>query len=99
MPQYFFHVREGDTLHRDTEGQELANAQEARREAVSAGRELLGEKLLHGGELNGRIIEIADEKGNVLDRVTSKDVLFRDGEFRSYSDDVTQSAPVNTPRE
>ena len=26
-------------------------------------------------------------------------LLFRDGEFRSYSDDVTQSAPVNTPRE
>ena len=99
MPRYYFHVREGDTLHSDTEGQELADGREARREAISAGREIIGEKLLHGGELDGRIIEIADEKGEVLDRITSNDVLFRDGEFRTYSDDVTQSAPVNTPRE
>ena len=99
MPRYFFHVREGGTLHRDSEGQELADAQQARREAVSAGREILGERLLHGGALDGRIIEITDEKGEVLGQVSSNDVLFKDGKFRSYADDITQSAPVNTPRE
>jgi hypothetical protein len=99
MPRYFFHVREGDTLHTDSEGQELADAPAARLEAINTCREILGEKLLHGGELNGRIIEIADESGQVLDRVGSNDVLYRDGEFRSYADDVTQSAPVNAPRE
>ncbi|MBA2587912.1 MAG: hypothetical protein H0U98_04730 [Alphaproteobacteria bacterium] len=99
MPRYFFHIREGESLSRDTEGQELADGAAARREAVSTGRELLGEKLLHGGELDGRIIEIANEKGEVLDRVSSNDVLFKDGKFRIYADDITQSAPVNTPRE
>src|SRR5436305_11554723 len=100
MPRYSLDVREGEVPNRDREGQELADAAAARREAVSTGRELLGEKLLHGGSLDGRIIEIADEKGNVVDRVTSHDVLFRDGgEYRNYPDDVTQSAPVNTPRE
>jgi hypothetical protein len=97
MPRYFFHVREGSVLHRDTEGQELADAEAARREAISSSREMLGEKLLHGGSLNGRNIEIADETGHVVDVVHSRDVLFRGGEFRSYADDVTQSAPTNTP--
>jgi hypothetical protein len=98
MPRYFFHVREGDILHRDNEGQDLADAAAARSEAVSASREILGEKLLHGGALDGRTIEITDENGEVVGSVNAKDVLFRDGEFRSYSDDVTQSAPRNTPR-
>ena len=99
MPRYFFHVREGNTLHRDSEGQELADAAAARGEAISTGREILGEKLLHGGELNSRTIEIADESGRVVDSVNVNDVLFQDGKFRRYTDDVTHSAPVNTPRE
>ena len=69
MPRYFFHVREGSALHRDTEGQELPDAEAARREAISSGREMLGEKLLHGGALDSRTIEIADETGHVVDVV------------------------------
>ncbi|HEY8254327.1 MAG TPA: hypothetical protein VIG39_06775 [Rhizomicrobium sp.] len=98
MPRYFFHVREGSVLHRDMEGQELPDAEAARREAISSSREMLSEKLLHGGSLNNRNIEIADETGCVVDVVNSRDILFRAGEFRSYSDDVTQSAPTNSPR-
>ncbi|MCP5412172.1 MAG: hypothetical protein H6924_08560 [Alphaproteobacteria bacterium] len=94
MPRYFFHVREGSELTRDTEGQELANTEAARAEAISTGREMLGEKLLHGGRLNNRQIEIADETGHVVDTVSARDVLMHHGELRSYSDDVTQSAPV-----
>jgi hypothetical protein len=32
---------------------------------------MLGEKLLHGGSLNHRTIEIADETGHVVDVVSS----------------------------
>src|SRR5580765_5961984 len=49
MPRYFFHVREGSSFHRDEEGQELPDAEAARQEAVNTSREMLGEKLLHGG--------------------------------------------------
>lgn len=94
MPRYFFHVREGSELTRDTEGQELANTEAARAEAISTGREMLGEKLLHGGRLNNRQIEIADETGHVVDTISARDVLMQRGELRSYADDVTQSAPV-----
>ena len=98
MPRYFFHVREGSELSRDAEGQDLSNAEAARREAVAATREILGEKLLHGGSLDRRSIEIVDETGRVVDVVNANDVLFKKGEFRTYSDDVTQSAPVTQPR-
>ena len=98
MPRYFFHVREGSDISFDREGQVLPDAEAARHEAVCSGREILGEKLLHGGSLNHRQIEIADETGHVVDVVNVGDVLFQGGQLRSYGDDVTQSAPVNLPR-
>ena len=98
MPRFFFHVRDGADLSRDTEGQECADVEAARREAVSSSREMLGEHILHGGRVGQREIEIADETGHVVDVVSSRDVLFQNGKLRSYDDDVTKSAPMNTPR-
>jgi hypothetical protein len=98
MPRFFFHVREGTELSRDAEGQELPDVAAARREAISSNREMLGERLLHGGSLNQRQIEIADEAGQVVDIVSAQDVLFKHGKLQSYDDDVTKSAPVNSPR-
>jgi len=98
MPQFYFHIRDEDGLTRDAEGQDLPDLETALQEAVSAAREILGEKLLHGGSLNHRTIEIADAAGDVVGQVHSRDVLFEDGRFRSYPDDVTQSAPTNSPR-
>lgn len=98
MPQFYFHVQDESGYTPDPEGQELPDAEAAHREAVSATREILGETLLHGGALNHRTIEITDEHGHVVGRVNSRDVLFEDGQFRTYTDDVTQSAPTNLPR-
>jgi len=98
MPRFYFHIRDEDGLTRDTEGQDLPDLEAARCEAVSAAREILGEKLLHGGSLNHRTIEIADAAGDMVGQINSRDVLFKDGNLRSYADDVTQSAPTNSPR-
>jgi len=98
MPRYYFHIREGSTFDRDEEGQELPDVEAARQEAISAAREILGERLLHGGSLINRSVEISDETGHVVDEINSRDVLFQGGRLRSYSDDVTQSAPTNPPR-
>jgi hypothetical protein len=97
MPRYFFHVREQSQVSRDAEGQELADLGAAKREAVSAAREMIGERVLHGGDIDGRIIEIADEQDHMLDEVHFRDVLFEAGIARSYGDDVTKSAPVTNP--
>ncbi len=97
MPRYFFHVREQSQFSRDTEGQELANLEAAKREAVNVAREMIGERLLHGGDIDGRIVVIADEQDQMLDEVHFCDVLFEGGTARSYGDDVTKSAPVTNP--
>lgn len=97
MTRFYFNIQDEAGYTPDPEGQELPDADAARREAVSATREILGETLLHGGALNHRTIEITDADGHVVGRVNSRDVLFDDGQLRSYSDDVTHSAPANRP--
>src|SRR5580693_1320717 len=78
MPRYFFHVRDADgEVSRDQEGQDLPDLEAARIEAISANREMLGERLLHGGSLNHRQIEIADETGKALLTIAASDVLLR----------------------
>jgi hypothetical protein len=95
MTRYFFHVRDDDgDVSPDLEGQELPDLAAAHAEAISTNREMLGERLLHGGSLNHRRIEIADVNGRVLDKVSANDVLFADGHLRSFADDVTKSAPI-----
>jgi hypothetical protein len=98
MPRFFFHVRNGGgDIGHDTEGQELPDLGAARREAVNTNREMLGEKLLHGG-LHHRHIEIANENGEVLAMVNASEVvLAKDGQLRSFQDDVTKSAPMPEP--
>jgi hypothetical protein len=99
MARYFFNVKGADgEISRDREGQELADLNAARAEAVSSNREMLGERLLHGGALGPRDIEISDERGKVLATVSAKDVLMQDGQLRSFSDDVTKSAPIARSR-
>ena len=43
---------------------------------------------------DGRQIEISDETGAVLAVVNSGEVIYRDGRFSCFIDDVTKSAPV-----
>jgi hypothetical protein len=97
MPLYFFHVREGSDLNRDAEGRDLSDVEAARREAINSVREIISEKLHHGGALNHRSIEIADETGHVVDVIHSREVLLKDGGLRTYADDIVQSAPTKTP--
>jgi hypothetical protein len=94
MTRFFFHVRDdASDVSRDTEGQELPDLEAARREALNANREMLGERLLHGGSLDCRQIEIANGKGEVLAVVNVQDTLYQEGHLRSFDDDVTKSAP------
>jgi uncharacterized protein DUF6894 len=97
MPRYFFNVRQGTEYHRDEEGQEFGDTEAARHEAMSLIREMIGEKVLHGGSVDHRTIEIADEAGMVLETVTSREVLFGPQGLRTFRDDVTQSAPKPQP--
>ena len=88
-------MRDGSDVSRDTEGQELPGLDAACQEALRTNREMLGERLLHGGSLDHRQIEIADEQGEVLAVLNSEDTLFQEGHLRSFKDDVTKSAPTD----
>src|SRR5580692_8041111 len=82
MPRFFFHVRSGGgDIGHDSEGEELPDLEAARREAVNTNREMLGERLLHGGA-HHRHIEIANENGDVLAAVKASEVLFNNGQLR-----------------
>lgn len=90
MPKYYFHVRDGAEISRDEEGQILQNLEEARREAFNSAREMMSERLLHGGSPARKQIEIADETGHVVDVISVREAVVKDGELRSYSDDITR---------
>ena len=95
MTRFYFHVRDGgDDVSLDTEGQDFASLEAARQEAMNVSREMLGEKILHGGSLNHRQIEISNDKGEVLAVVNAQDTLFQEGQWRTFKDDVTKSAPT-----
>ena len=63
MARFYFHIRDGEQLIEDHIGLDLANVDEARREADQSARELLAENLRHGNKLDNRRYEVWDDAG------------------------------------
>ncbi len=63
MPRYFFHVRDGDTLHRDTVGRDLAGTDAVLKEAQHYAAGALREAVLRGQDASVRVLEVVDETG------------------------------------
>lgn len=75
MAMYYFHLRDGPYFVPDETGMDLAGLAEARLEACQSARDILAEQLRHGEPLDGQRIEIADDRGQIVDVVTFKDAL------------------------
>jgi hypothetical protein len=75
VPKFYFHLREGDILIEDPEGVEVVSLDAARFEAREAVRENIAEHLKAGQQLTLRGIEISDELGRPLAKVTILDAL------------------------
>ncbi len=75
MVRFYFHLRAGDGLLTDDEGQDLPDPSAARREAEQAARELLAEAIRAGREEAPEGFVIADEAGRALDIVLLAAVL------------------------
>lgn len=73
MPHYFFNVREADRVIDDPEGSDLPDAGAARAYAVHAARGLLAAAVREGRLPLDHAIEIADERGHRVDRVTYRE--------------------------
>lgn len=75
MPKYYFHVRKNGLLEQDPEGAEFPTLEAAYGEAIQAAREMLAEKVLSGGVIDGHKFEITAEDGTVLRDVPFRSVL------------------------
>ncbi|WP_427026323.1 DUF6894 family protein (plasmid) [Aureimonas ureilytica] len=73
--RYHLHIRNGDVLIEDLEGEEFPDLDTARREAVRCVRELLAERLRRGDVLDGEAMEIWDETGRLVDSVSFRSQL------------------------
>lgn len=52
--RYFFHIRHGETLIEDPDGEEFASLEAPHAEAVAAAREIMAYMLLAGRAVDGR---------------------------------------------
>jgi hypothetical protein len=73
--RYYFNIKDGGHVIRDTEGSELADPVAAAFEARMIARDILIERLRAGRELDGQEIEIADERGTIVETMKIRDVV------------------------
>jgi hypothetical protein len=67
MARYFFHLRDGDTLLVDDEGEELRGQRAVRSYAIDSARQLLSEAALSGTAATlHQQIEVVDERGRTI---------------------------------
>ena len=67
MGRFYFHVRDGDELIYDEEGQDLPDVSQALREALLAARELLANAIKSGKEQVPDAVVVVDESGQAIE--------------------------------
>jgi hypothetical protein len=65
MTRFYFHLRTGDELMLDEEGQSFCDLFAARREAEKSARELLANAIKDGKEKVADALVIVDEQGQI----------------------------------
>jgi hypothetical protein len=75
MPRYFFHIRDGDHVTRDDEGEELPDLKAVEREARLSARDILAECLAGHKQPNDRKIEVTNDIGVVVYTISVRDFL------------------------
>jgi hypothetical protein len=75
MGRFYFHLRQGDELIPDEEGQDLPDVSEALHEALIAARELLAEAIKNGQDRVPDAVVIADEAGRAIETIPLAMVL------------------------
>jgi hypothetical protein len=75
MEHFYFHLRAGDQLIPDVQGQDLPDVSAARREAILSAREILAGAIRAGQAMVPDAFVISDEAGRALDTVPLAEVL------------------------
>jgi hypothetical protein len=66
MPTYFFHVRTENAYSKDTLGADFPDDEAAKREAVTAAREMIADMVLNGDSFADMRFEVTDEIGDIV---------------------------------
>jgi hypothetical protein len=66
MTRFYLHIREGDALLEDLEGQDFVSLAAAKNEAVAAAREIMSERIRRGEPPNRSSFEIRDKDGQLV---------------------------------
>lgn len=75
MPRFYMHIEDWPDRIEDLEGSELPDHEAARREVLSAARQLWAAAILDGRDLSGRSFIVTDETGNVVLTMAFKEAL------------------------
>lgn len=78
MPLFLFHIYNGE-ITRDEEGQDLPDFEAARRVAIKAAREMIGEEARHGKVNLSHRIEVEDEIGLPCFTIRFRDAIEVEG--------------------
>ncbi|MBA3446434.1 MAG: hypothetical protein H0T56_02275 [Pseudaminobacter sp.] len=80
MPRYYFHLRDGDQLREDFEGEDLADLAAVEETAMAAAKEIIAEGLLAGQPvLTNYSFEVCDEQRNTILRFPFVDAANKSG--------------------
>ncbi len=66
MTRYFFHLRQGDQMLQDIEGQELRDADEAWEAVKAAAASLMNHEFEHPVNWAETVFEVQDEAGEIV---------------------------------
>ena len=70
MPLYYLHISDGAGFVEDEEGQQLADDEAARAQAIAAARDIMAAELREGALDLGTFIEVENEKREWLFTIT-----------------------------
>lgn len=73
--QYFFHIRAGAARILDEEGLELSDIAAARAEMRASAKDLALAAVRAGAGVDARILELEDERGNVIETLPIRAIL------------------------
>jgi hypothetical protein len=93
VPHYHFHIRDGGSLVPDQEGADWPDLQAAAIGACEAAKELVIDAIRCDQAIDRREIELTDCAGQVLAKITFRDVVVLDVDVRS--DGVPQASGRN----
>ena len=74
MPRYYLNFRQGQTLHRDPEGADFSDLEQAHREAVCCAKELVAAAVVDNEPVSGHM-EVEDADGRILATIRLRDMI------------------------